>query len=137
MFENFTKLINSAASLVGGGLSTLLMGLAFAAFLFSIINFIWKRRNGDGSGLEAARNTLWWSVVALFVMVSVWGLVKFIGSNLLGGDANTTTIQRPQTTFGSGSNNTSNNNIVDKNGNPLPQASYSNEGKNYPSPIKK
>jgi hypothetical protein len=101
MLKNVTDLFDSLNKLIGGGVTTFLMGLAFVAFLLSIINFLWKRRSGDGDGLEQAKGMLGWSVIALFVMVSVWGLVKFI-SSALGVDGQTT-INKPQTVFTSGS----------------------------------
>jgi uncharacterized BrkB/YihY/UPF0761 family membrane protein len=99
MLENFTKLINSLVSILGGGVATLLMTVAFIAFLLAVINYIWKRRQGDAGGLAQAGNLLFGSVFGLFVMVSVWGLVNFIGSNILGTDFNKKSIERPQTVF--------------------------------------
>ncbi len=58
------------------------MIIAFIAFLAAIISFIIKRAKGDSNGLEQAKNMLWWSVIAMFVMVAVWGIVFFLGSNL-------------------------------------------------------
>lgn len=104
MLENFTKLVNSLVSILGGGVATLLMTVAFIAFLLAVINYIWKRRQGDAGGLAQAGNILFGSVFGLFVMVSVWGLVNFIGSNLLGSDFDKKSIDRPQTVF-SGSQN--------------------------------
>lgn len=105
MLENFTKLVNSLVSILGGGVATLLMTVAFIAFLLAVINYIWKRRQGDAGGLAQAGNLLFGSVFGLFVMVSVWGLVNFIGSNLLGSDFNKTSIDRPQTVFNGSQNN--------------------------------
>lgn len=101
MLKNITDLFDGLNKLIGGGVTTFLMGLAFVAFLLSIINFIWKRRSGDGDGVQDAKNMLGWSIVALFVMTAVWGLVTFI-SSALGVDGQTS-IKRPQTVFTSGS----------------------------------
>ncbi len=104
MLKNITDLFDGLNKLIGGGVTTFLMGLAFVAFLLSIINFIWKRRSGDGDGVQDAKNMLGWSIVALFVMTAVWGLVTFI-SSALGVDGQTS-IKRPQTVFTSSSTNT-------------------------------
>jgi hypothetical protein len=98
MLKNVTDLFDSLNKLIGGGVTTFLMGLAFVAFLLSIINFLWKRRSGDGDGLEQAKGMLGWSVIALFVMVSVWGLVKFI-SSALGADGNCVLRHAPPLSF--------------------------------------
>lgn len=103
---NFSNLINKISELLGGGIATILMTVAFIVFLLAVINFVWKRRSGESNGLKQAGDMLWWSVFGLFVMVSVWGIVNFIAGNLLGADANKTSIQKPQTTFGgSGASN--------------------------------
>jgi hypothetical protein len=106
MLKNISDLINSLTNIVSGGLATLLMGLAFIAFLLSIINFLWKRRSGDDKGLNDAKSMLGWTIIALFVMVSVWGLVAFLQGAL--GVGNVTEIKKPQTRF-NGANSTTNN----------------------------
>ena len=97
---NVSNLINKISELLGGGIATILMTVAFIAFLLAVINFIWKRRSGEANGMKQAGDMLWWSVFGLFVMVSVWGIVTFLATNLLGADANKTSVQKPQTTFG-------------------------------------
>lgn len=101
MLKNISDLINSLTNIVSGGLATLLMGLAFIAFLLAIINFIWKRRSGDEKGINDAKSMLGWSVIALFVMVSIWGLVSFLQGAL--GIGGVTEIKKPQTRFGNAS----------------------------------
>ena len=99
MLKNFDELVNKLTDIVGGGLATLLMSIAFVMFLVAVVTFILKRRDGS-AGLEQAKNMLLWSVFGLFVMTAVWGLVTFIGTNILGADnAGKTTISKPQTTF--------------------------------------
>lgn len=98
MLKNISELINSLTNIVSGGLASLLMGLAFIAFLLAIINFLWKRRSGDDKGLNDAKSMLGWSVIALFVMVSIWGLVSFLQGAL--GVGGVTEIKKPQTRFG-------------------------------------
>ena len=99
MLDNITKLINNLASLLGGGVATILMTVAFICFLLAVINYIWKRRNGDAAGLEQAGSMLFGAVFGLFIMVSVWGIVNFLGTNILGSDFNKKSIDKPQTIF--------------------------------------
>jgi nitrogen fixation-related uncharacterized protein len=104
MLSNITDLINRLTDIVGNGITTLLMSVAFVAFLLAVINFIWKRRTGQSEALKQAGNMLWGSVFALFVMVSVWGIVNFLAVGILGNDANVRSIERPQTNFRTGAN---------------------------------
>ena len=49
-------------------------GLALLAFFYGLVKFIFA---GAGGKIEG-KNFMIWGVVALFVMVSVWGLTRFI-----------------------------------------------------------
>ncbi len=53
--------------------------LAVLAFFWFLIMFIWKG-SGDAAKRQEGLAGMGWSIVALFVMVSIWGLVGFIGS---------------------------------------------------------
>jgi Type IV secretion system pilin len=99
MLKSLDQLVNKATDIVSIGIANLLMAIAFLVFLLAIINYIWKRREGDTNGMKQAGNMLLGSVFGLFIMVAVWGLVNFISSNLLGADGNKKTIERPQTLF--------------------------------------
>jgi hypothetical protein len=93
---NVDTLFGNLNNIVGGSLATLLMTVAFIAFLAAVINFIIKRRDGK-AGLEDAKNMLAWSVVGLFVMVSIWGLVNFLAVALTVDKEKS--IAKPQTVF--------------------------------------
>jgi hypothetical protein len=57
----------------------LAIGLAVLAFFWFLIQFIWKGGE-EGDARKKSLSGMGWSVFALFVMVSIWGLVQFIGS---------------------------------------------------------
>lgn len=100
LFANLDNLFKSAADLVSGSFTNLLMGLAFAAFVWSVISFIKTRAGGDAKGFDDAKTRLFWTTFALFIMVAVWGLVNFLEVNFLGNQVRT--ISRPQTSWNSG-----------------------------------
>lgn len=54
----------------------LALGLLF--FLYAIVKFLLSA--GDEEKRKDAKSMMIWGVIALFVMVSVWGLVGFIGN---------------------------------------------------------
>lgn len=70
-----TNLMGTIRTLVNMALP-LVVGLALLGFFWGLVKFIW---GGDGDK-EKAKSTMIWGIVALFVMVSVWGLVNFLGS---------------------------------------------------------
>jgi quinol-cytochrome oxidoreductase complex cytochrome b subunit len=58
------------------------IGFAFVGFLFFLVKFIWKSVDNP-TERQKAKEGIFWSIVALFVMMSVWGIVAWL-ANLLG-----------------------------------------------------
>ncbi len=54
--------------------------LAFLFFFWNLSVFI---RESDAASLEQAKKRMGWGAIAIFVMVSIWGIIVFIG-NVLG-----------------------------------------------------
>jgi len=63
----------------------IVVGLALLAFFWGLVRYIF----GGVENKEAGKNIMIWGVIALFVMVSVWGIVKFIGSAVGIGEGDT------------------------------------------------
>lgn len=68
------NLVSSLSELVRR-LVPLLIGVAVLAFMYGLVTYI-LRRNDD------ARRVMIWSLVALFVMVSFWGIITLAQSAL-------------------------------------------------------
>lgn len=81
---NFTKtsgLLSSLKELIEKAIPVL-FSLALLMFFWGVVKYI--RSAGDK---EESKRIMWWGIIALFVMSSVWGLVYFIGDSLdLGGE---------------------------------------------------
>lgn len=56
-----------------------LIGVAALAFFWFLIQFIWKG-NESGEVQKKSLSGMAYSVLALFVMVSIWGIIGFMGS---------------------------------------------------------
>ena len=54
---------------------------AVLAFFWFLITFIWKGGE-DGEARKKSLSGMGWSIVALFVMVSIWGIIGLLGSIL-------------------------------------------------------
>ena len=74
---NFLKLVSS----ITGMLAPILVSLAVLAFFWYLIVFIWKGKD-DGEQKKAGITGMMYSILALFVMVSVWGIIALVGSTL-------------------------------------------------------
>lgn len=69
--------IISLAQNIVSKLAPLLVGIAVLAFFWFIILFIWK--GGESPEVRKKMQAgILWSIIAIFVMVSIWGLVYFI-----------------------------------------------------------
>ena len=55
------------------------IGLAVLAFFWYLIQFIWKGGEDPAKKADAMKG-MGYSILALFVMVSIWGIVGFLGS---------------------------------------------------------
>lgn len=69
----------------------LLVAVAIAYFIFSIIKYVGAK---DEEAQAAGRKMMLNAIIALFVVLSLWGLVKFIQNSLgiTGGQVNSTDL---------------------------------------------
>ncbi len=65
LVDSFTDLIN--------GLVGLLVGVAMIIFLWGIVKYIYQSASPKARGY--GRDMMVWGLVAMFVMVSVWGIL--------------------------------------------------------------
>jgi hypothetical protein len=74
---NLQTLLQSIGRLVDLALP-IVVGLALLGFFWGLAKFLF----GGAEGKDEAKTLMIWGLIALFVMVSVWGLVRFIGNAL-------------------------------------------------------
>jgi len=72
------SLLNLAQNIVSR-LIPFTIGLAVLAFFWFLIEFIWKGR-ADPEAKNTSLKGMGYAILALFVMVSIWGLIGFMGS---------------------------------------------------------
>jgi hypothetical protein len=72
---DFGDLINIFVSLLRATLPVL-FGLAMLAFIWGLVKFI-SRVGGDEKAVTEGKSFMIWSVIALFVLVSIWGILQF------------------------------------------------------------
>ncbi len=58
--------------------------LAFLVFFWGIIVFI--RAGGDEKKIESGKQLLFWGSIALFVIISFWGILQVLSNSLFGSD---------------------------------------------------
>ncbi|MBI2086727.1 MAG: hypothetical protein HYT69_00950 [Candidatus Zambryskibacteria bacterium] len=77
--ENLDTLLESIGDLIGNALPVV-VAIALLVFFWGLVKYILSA--GDETKKKDGQRLMIWSLVALFVMVSVWGLVGFIGDAL-------------------------------------------------------
>ena len=73
------RLLNAIGDLVDSA-TPIVVGIALLAFFWGLARYIFNA--GSDEAKKEGRNIMIWGIVALFVMVSVWGLVRFLGDAL-------------------------------------------------------
>ena len=84
---NLETLLRSVGRLIDIALP-IVVAIALLAFFWGIIKFIF----GGEEAKKEGKTLMIWGLVGLFVMVSVWGLVRFIGNALGIGQGDTITV---------------------------------------------
>ncbi len=75
---NLETLLRSIGRLIDIALPVV-VAIALLAFFWGLVRYIFA---GTDDAKVAGRQLMIWGLVALFVMISVWGLVRFIGNAL-------------------------------------------------------
>lgn len=79
--RTFSELAENSIQIINGGIGvTIILGLVI--YFYGIASGIGKLRGG---GIEELRPRIVWGLVAIFVMVSVWGIVGLVRNTLFGG----------------------------------------------------
>ncbi|MDQ5950490.1 MAG: hypothetical protein QG585_432 [Patescibacteria group bacterium] len=93
--KNIGELFEYAICILGNVVIPFLISLALVMFIAGIVKYV---ANGDNEEKrEAGRGLMLFGIVALFVMVSVWGLVKILYSSIFDGEFTTTALPKRAT----------------------------------------
>jgi len=71
---NFTELVGKFVDIINP-LITIMVGLALLVFFKGLIGFIAK--SGDAKSHAEGKSLMIWGLVGIFVMVSVFGILRF------------------------------------------------------------
>lgn len=99
--RSLRDLIDLLTNTIVKSLATLLLSLALLAFFYGIVEYIWGKRQGNGEKTKLGNEFMTWGLVALFVMFSVYGIIK-LGQSILFNNADINTISIPNIQFKAG-----------------------------------
>ena len=83
MPTNFTELINVFLDLIAKVIPVV-ASFALLAFFWGLTKFIAKA--GDEKAVAEGKSLMVWGTIAIFVMVSVWGILSFFYNDIGFGD---------------------------------------------------
>jgi hypothetical protein len=83
--DNLACFAKWIASVFGIG-TALLVGGAIALYFWGIAYNLFGSYAGGKSNVTSLRSNIIWGLLALFVMFSIWGIVRLLGSALFGGN---------------------------------------------------
>lgn len=72
--QDFPGLIKLFLDLISAVIPVI-VGLSLLVFFRGLVKFIWA--SGDPSSHEEGRSIMIWGLIGLFVMLSVWGILRF------------------------------------------------------------
>ena len=118
--ENIGSIVITANKTIAGPVILFLSGICAVVFLYFLITFLIHRNKGDDTQLGKDKKNLLWSMVALFILVTIWGIIQ-IAQGLIGITDKDRDIRLPKICINdacdtssfvkkSSSNNNSNNN---------------------------
>jgi len=91
---NIDNILQSVLRILQSTLLPIVAALALIYFFWGLAKFILSA--GDEEARKQGQRIMLWGVVALFVMVSVWGIVRFIGNAIgIGTDSSVPIPQAP------------------------------------------
>ncbi len=108
-FGTFAGLIDSFSQTVVVAFGSLLMAGAVVVFFMGIVQYIWGLRSGDSGKAKIGSNFMLWGLVGLFVMFSVYGIVK-LAQTIFFDKQDITTITIPKIKFDNTAGSTSKGN---------------------------
>ncbi|HYF10086.1 MAG TPA: hypothetical protein VD967_00565 [Candidatus Paceibacterota bacterium] len=79
--QTFASLVNGIVSFVNP-LVSLLVSLTILIFLYNMMRYVWTAGDSKEHG-EAARS-IGWSLLGLFVLFAVWGIISLAAMTLFG-----------------------------------------------------
>lgn len=79
VFAQTPRKFSDVTNIIVGFLTSLLpvlVSVALLVFFWGLIKYIAKSDSSDGR--EAGKEIMLWGIIALFVMVSIWGIIAFM-----------------------------------------------------------
>jgi succinate dehydrogenase/fumarate reductase cytochrome b subunit len=88
---NLSTIVSTLTNTLVKSLGTLFATAAMVAFFFGVVQYIWGAREGDEAKIKKGNIFMKWSMLALFIMFSLWGIIIYV-QKIFGIDGQSTII---------------------------------------------
>ena len=88
--DRLLNVLNEPFLFVVRVLVTIAVILVFFYFFWGLVDYIRHRENTD---LENAKKRIFWGILGIFVLVSIWGIIYLLQNSILGGAQGTADIE--------------------------------------------
>lgn len=92
-FKNVLNILIWLKCIIVVGIIPLIFALAFLFFLWGVFRFMMA---SDTKAKQESQKLIWWGLIGLFVMVSLWGIIKILNTTL---GIDSTAVPILQTTY--------------------------------------
>ena len=82
-FSSIPCLAQSAGNLIGLATAALI-GVAIVIYFWGIVRNLFKVSGGNATSFDEIRTSLMWGLLALFLIFSIWGIIRLLGTSLFG-----------------------------------------------------
>lgn len=77
--SNIRNLINSISQFINGTIIPLFIAATLAYTIYAVVTFI--AAGDDTQKKEERKKQIFWGIIGLFVILSIWGLIGIIGNS--------------------------------------------------------
>lgn len=78
---DFRSFVNIFVDLIRTAIPVI-FGLALLVFLWGLAKFIFRVGGGDEKAVSEGKNLMIWGLIALFIMISLWGILGFFYADI-------------------------------------------------------
>ena len=82
-FSSIPCMAQAAGNLFGLATAAL-VGIAIIIYFFGIVRNLFATSSGDAKSSDTLRNNLLLGLLGLFVIFSIWGIIRLLGTSLFG-----------------------------------------------------
>ncbi len=83
VLSSFACLAQGLGNLLTTGTAAL-VGVALVIYFWGVVQKVWLSEEGNAKSMQTLRTQLLWGLLALFVILSIWGLLSLFGNFLFG-----------------------------------------------------